>query len=87
MWKKFYKKVTAFALVCAMSVMLTACGGSNSSNWDTASLSLEDSVENVIAEGTAEPEASPIDASTLEDCAYALPDPTGEEAEAARGKA
>lgn len=86
MWKKFYKKVTAFALVCAMSVMLTACGGSNSSNWDTASLSLEDSVENVIAEGTAEPEASPIDASTLEDCAYALPDPTGEEAEAEQAR-
>ena len=86
MWKKFYKKVTAFALVCAMSVMLTACGGSNSSNWDTASLSLEDSVENVIAEGTAEPEASPIDASTLEDCAYALPDTTGEEAEAEQAR-
>ena len=31
MWKKFYKKATALALVCAMSVMLTACGDSNSS--------------------------------------------------------
>lgn len=31
-------------------------------------------------------EASPIDASSLEDCAYALPDPTGEEAEAEQAR-
>ena len=81
MWKKFYKKATALALVCAMSVMLTACGDSNSS-WKAASSSLENSVEDAIAAGNTEPEASPIDASSLEDCAYALPDPTGEEAKA-----
>ena len=71
MWKKFYKKATALALVCAMSVMLTACGDSNSS-WKAASSSLENSVEDAIAAGNTEPEASPIDASSLEDCAYAL---------------
>ena len=81
MWKKFYKKATALALVCAMSVMLTACGDSNSS-WKAASSSLENSVEDAIAAGNTKPEASPIDASSLEDCAYALPDPTGEEAKA-----
>lgn len=79
--EKFYKKATALALVCAMSVMLTACGDSNS-NWKAASSSLENSVEDAIAAGNTEPEASPIDASSLEDCAYALPDPTGEEAKA-----
>ena len=46
MWKKFYKKATALALVCAMSVMLTACGDSNSS-WKAASSSLENSVEEI----------------------------------------
>ena len=85
MWKKFYKKATALALVCAMSVMLTACGDSNSS-WKAASSSLENSVEDAIAAGNTEPEASPIDASSLEDCAYALPDPTGEEAEAEQAR-
>ena len=65
MWKKFYKKATALALVCAMSVMLTACGDSNSS-WKAASSSLENSVEDAIAAGNTEPEASPIDASSLE---------------------
>lgn len=63
MWKKFYKKATALALVCAMSVMLTACGDSNSS-WKAASSSLENSVEDAIAAGNTEPEASPIDASS-----------------------
>ena len=86
MWKKFYKKATALALVCAMSVMLTACGDSHNSSWSAASSSLEDSVEAAIAAGNTEPEASPIDASTLEDCAYALPDPTGEEAEAEQAR-
>lgn len=86
MWKKFYKKATALALVCAMSVMLTACGDSNNSSWNAAASSLEDSVEDAIAAGNTEPEASPIDASSLEDCAYALPDPTGEEAEAEQAR-
>ena len=63
MWKKFYKKATALALVCAMSVMLTACGDSNNSSWNAAASSLEDSVEDAIAAGNTEPEASPIDAS------------------------
>lgn len=84
--EKFYKKATALALVCAMSVMLTACGDSNNSSWNAAASSLEDSVEDAIAAGNTEPEASPIDASSLEDCAYALPDPTGEEAEAEQAR-
>lgn len=50
MWKKFYKKATALALVCAMSVMLTACGDSNNSSWNAAASSLEDSVEDAIAQ-------------------------------------
>ena len=55
MWKKFYKKATALALVCAMSVMLTACGDSNNSSWNAAASSLEDSVEDAIAAGNTEP--------------------------------
>ena len=82
MWKKFYKRMTAFALACAMSVMLAGCGNNDDkTKWQLGSAISEDELtEDAISDGSSPDDASPIDASSLDDCAYALPDPTSEEA-------
>ena len=82
MWKKFYKRMTAFALACAMSVMLAGCGNNDDkTKWQLGSAISEDELtDDAISDGSSPNDASPIDASSLDDCAYALPDPTSEEA-------
>ena len=82
MWKKFYKRMTAFALACAMSVMLAGCGNNDDkTKWQLGSaISGDELTEDAISDGSSPDDASPIDASSLDDCAYALPDPTSEEA-------
>ena len=74
--------MTAFALACAMSVMLAGCGNNDDkTKWQLGSAISEDELtEDAISDGSSPDDASPIDASSLDDCAYALPDPTSEEA-------
>ena len=81
MRKRFYKRTIAFLLSCMMTFSLTACGDTKAtSSWDVASTIISN-------DAFAEPDptsetASPIDASSLEDCVYSQPDPTGSEATA-----
>ena len=83
MWKKIYKRMTAMALACAMTVMLAACGKTDAgSKWNIGSDISDMETEEASADPVSPDDASPIDASTLEDCIYTQPDPTGEKAKA-----
>ena len=79
MRKKFNKKTSALAVICAMSILLTGCGNTTDSNRKWSAVSLAENVEAVATDDASETPPS-IDTSTLEDCAYALPDPTGADA-------
>ena len=79
MRKKFNKKTSALAVICAMSILLTGCGNTTDSNRKWSAVSLAENVEAVATDDANETPPS-IDTSTLEDCAYALPDPTGADA-------
>lgn len=85
MWKKLYKRTVSLALVCAMSLMLTACGDQAHSSWEVGASAISDipdvDTSTPTSEDTTEANAA-IDSSVMEDCVYALPDPTGAEAEA-----
>lgn len=79
MRKKSNMKASALAVICAMSILLTGCGNTTDGSRKWSAASLAEKVEDVATDDASENPPS-IDTSTLEDCAYALPDPTGADA-------
>ena len=79
MRKKSNMKASALAVICAMSILLTGCGNTTDGSRKWSAASLAENVEDVATDDASENPPS-IDTSTLADCAYALPDPTGADA-------
>ena len=79
MRKKYNMKASAIAVICAMSILLTGCGNTTDGSRKWSAASLAQNIEDVATDDASENPPS-IDTSTLEDCAYALPDPTGADA-------
>ena len=79
MRKKSNMKASALAVICAMSILLTGCGNTTDGSRKWSAASLAQNIEDVATDDASENPPS-IDTSTLADCAYALPDPTGADA-------
>lgn len=79
MRKKSNMKASALAVICAMSILLTGCGNTTDGSRKWSAASLAENVEDVATDDASENPPS-IDTSTLTDCAYSLPNPTGADA-------
>lgn len=85
MFKRKLKKLTAIILACSMMLSLSSCGKKEKTWTQPAQISEPTVTEDTFSEPATEEDASDFDPDSddlidSDDCVYALPDPTGDEA-------